>query len=290
MIALNKQHTTAGVGRRKGVDVGLFVGAFVLGAMILASIAAPWLASYDPDAQNLSLRLLPPACVFGGSELHLLGTDGFGRDMLSRLIFGSRVSLLVGATAVVVAGLIGVATGLVAGFNGGWAESIIISLADAQQGLPPILFSIIIVAVLGTSVVNLIAVLGLSSWVIYTRVVFARTIVLRRREFVEAAYAAGATTRRILLRHLLPNILGHIAVVSTLQAGRMILLEASLSFLGLGVPPPTASWGSMLAEARPFLFVSPWQAGLPGLAIVFTVWSVNMLGEGFRRRYDPRRS
>jgi peptide/nickel transport system permease protein len=220
--------------------------------------------------------------------LHLLGTDGFGRDVLTRLLFGSRVSLLVGATAVFIAGLIGTAMGLVTGYKGGWVEDVVMRLADAQQAIPPILLAIIVVSVFGANITNLIGVLGMSGWVIYARIIFARTLSLRRGQFVEAALALGATTERVLIRHLLPNILGQIIALSTLQAGRMILLEASLSFLGLGVPPPTASWGSMLAEAQPLLFVSSWQVTLPGLAIVITVWSVNTLGEGLRQHLDPQ--
>ncbi len=274
--------------RRRVRNPSLLLGLIVLGAIIVLSAAAPIVTKRDPIAQSLGDRLLPPAWAGGGTTRYPLGTDGFGRDALSRLLFGARISIAVGAGAVVLSGVLGTMLGLVAGYKGGWFEGTIMRLSDAQQALPPVLLAIIIAAVFGADVANLIIVLAVSSWVIYARVIFARTSVLRQREFVEAAYAIGATTGHILYRHLLPNLWGQVMVISALQAGRMMLLEAGLSFLGLGVPAPAPSWGSMLAEARTFVFITPWPAAIPGLAIVVTVWSINLIGEGLRQRYEPR--
>jgi len=276
------------VPRRRRWNLSLLLGAMLLGGIVLVGAAAPLLTSDDPAVQVLADRLLPPAWVEGGTARHPLGTDGFGRDALSRLLYGGRISIAVGAGAVALSGILGTGLGLLAGFSGGWWESVIMRLSDAQQALPAVLLAIIVVAVFGTDVVNLVLVLAISSWVIYARVIFARTASLRHREFVEAAEAIGATRWRIITRHLLPNMWGEIMVISALQAGRMMLLEAGLSFLGLGVPPPAPSWGSMLADARTYVYITPWPAAIPGLAIVITVWSVNLLGEGLRRRYDPR--
>lgn len=273
---------------RRRRSASLLSGSFILAAIVLLSLGAPALTPYDPAVQVLADRLLPPAWVDGGVARHPFGTDGFGRDVLSRLLYGARVSMAVGAGAVVLSGVVGTALGLLAGFNGGWTETVIMRLSDAQQALPAVLLAIIVVAVFGANVVNLVLVLALSSWVIYARVIFARTTTLRHREFVEAAQAIGAPTGRIITRHLLPNMWGEIMVISALQAGRMMLLEAGLSFLGLGVPAPAPSWGSMLADARTYVYLSPWPAAIPGLAIVAAVWSVNLLGEGLRRRYDPQ--
>jgi peptide/nickel transport system permease protein len=273
--------------RRRSRGRSLLAGSLLFVAIVALSFAAPLLTPYDPTVQILSERLLPPAWVSGGTLRHPLGTDGFGRDVLSRLLYGARVSLVVGAGAVFLSGLVGVGLGLIAGYRGGWWEMVIMRLSDVQQALPAVLLAIIVVAVGGANVVNLVLVLALSSWVIYARVIYARTVSLRHREFVEAAQAIGATAARIILRHLLPNMWAEIMVVSALQAGRMMLLEAGLSFLGLGVPAPAPSWGSMLADARTYVYLSPWPAAIPGLAIVAAVWSVNLLGEGLRRRSDP---
>jgi len=273
---------------RRRLDPSLILGGSLLAAVVLLGLGAPLVTPHDPAVQVLADRLLPPSFVAGGKPAYPLGTDGFGRDALSRVLYGARISMAVGAGAVILSGVAGTALGLLAGFKGGWAETVIMRLSDVQQALPAVLLAIIVVAVFGSNVVNLVLVLALSSWVIYARVVFARTATLRHREFVEAALAIGATTGRILSRHLLPNMWGEVMVISALQAGRMMLLEAGLSFLGLGVPPPTPSWGAMLADARTYVYLSPWPAAIPGLAIVVTVWSVNLFGEGLRRRYDPR--
>jgi len=274
--------------RRRLRGTTLLLGLLVLGAIVVLSAAAPFVTKHDPIAQSLGDRLLPPVWAQGGTTRYPLGTDGFGRDALSRLLFGARISIAVGMGAVALSGVLGTVLGLVAGYKGGWLEGVIMRLSDAQQALPPVLLAIIIVAVFGANIANLIVVLAVSSWVIYARVIFARTVVLRQREFVEAAYAIGATTAHILFRHLLPNLWGQIMVISALQAGRMMLLEAGLSFLGLGVPAPAPAWGSMLADARTFVFITPWPAAIPGLAIVVTVWSVNLIGEGLRQQSEPR--
>lgn len=269
-------------------DSSLVVGSLLLSAIAILAAAAPLVTPYDPTVQRLEDRLRPPAWVQGGTSRYPLGTDGFGRDTLSRLLFGGRISIAVGAGAVVLSGVVGTSLGLIAGYRGGLAEGIIMRLSDAQQALPAVLLAIIVVAVFGANIVNLVIVLAISSWVIYARVIFARTTALRHREFVEAAHAVGATTPRVLFRHLLPNLWGQIMVISALQAGRMMLLEAGLSFLGLGVPAPAPSWGSMLADARTFVFITPWPTAIPGVVIVLSVWSVNLIGEGLRRRHESQ--
>jgi peptide/nickel transport system permease protein len=274
--------------RRRRPDAGLILGVVVLSAVTLMAYAAPFVTSHDPTRQVLGDRLRPPRWVQGGVPQHVLGTDGFGRDVLSRLLYGGRISIAVGASAVVLSGVLGTSLGMLAGYKGRWVEGVIMRTADAQQALPPVLLAIIIVAVFGANVANLVFVLAVSSWVMYARVVFARTTALRQREFVEAANAIGASTRRILARHLLPNLWGQVMVISALQAGRMMLLEAALSFLGLGVPEPAPSWGSMLADARATVLITPWPAAIPGLAIVCAVWSVNLIGEGLSRRFEGR--
>jgi peptide/nickel transport system permease protein len=274
--------------RRRRLDIGLTVGVVLLAVIALLAYAAPLVTPHDPTRQILGDRLRPPRWVQGGVPQHVLGTDGFGRDVLSRLLYGGRISIAIGAGAVVLSGVLGTSLGMLAGYKGRWVEGVIMRIADAQQALPPVLLAIIIVAVFGANVANLVLVLAVSSWVIYARVVFAITTALRQREFVEAANAIGASTRRILARHLLPNLWGQVMVISALQAGRMMLLEAALSFLGLGVPEPAPSWGSMLAEARASLLITPWPAAIPGLVIACAVWSVNLIGEGLSQRFGGR--
>ncbi|MFO1080760.1 MAG: ABC transporter permease [Reyranellaceae bacterium] len=270
-----------------GVKIGL--GVALVAGMALVAVLAPFLAPHDPYAQNLMLRLRPPVWEPRGSWAHPLGTDNFGRDLLSRLIWGSRLSITVGLTAMVVALSFGTTLGMVAGYVGGRTEQLIMRFADGYQAIPEILLAIVVVAVFGGGLWMLILVLGFAGWETYARVAFNLTRSLKERAFVEAAVAIGAGEAYIMWRHLLPQISPVLAVIATLQVGQLILQETALSFLGLGLPPPTATWGNILAEGRDRLLVAPWIANLAGLAIVILVLGVNLLGNGLREVLDPRR-
>lgn len=257
-------------------------GAVLLIVMVGSAIFAPVLSPYDPDQQDVANRLQPPAWA-GGSSAHVLGTDHLGRDMLSRIMYGGRVSLLIGVAAVLVSGTLGVTLGLVSGFYGGRTDALLMRLADVQLAFPQILLVLLILVMLGRSVAAIIAVLALADWVIYARLIRGRLLVERQKEYVEAAEACGATGQRIMLRHLLPNVAPLIVVVATLQVGLMILLESSLSYVGVGIEPPTSSWGRMLNDGQMYMAVAWWVSTLPGLAIVLTVLGVNFLGDGLRQ-------
>jgi peptide/nickel transport system permease protein len=246
------------------------------------TLAAPAVSPYDPDEQVLADRLLPPSWAAGGRADHLLGTDHLGRDMLSRIMFGGRISLLVGGLAVVLSGTLGVALGLLGGFYGGRLDGLLMRGADIQLAFPQLLLIILVLVVLGPNLLSVIVVLALADWVIYARLVRGRILTEKRLEYVEAARAIGAGGGRILFRHLLPNVANLIIVLATLQLGRMILLESSLSFLGIGVQPPTSSWGRMLNDGQAYMPIAWWVSTLPGFAIVFTVLGINFLADGLR--------
>lgn len=251
------------------------------------AIGAPLIAPHDPFAQNLDGRLAPPTWA-GGVRAHLLGTDQLGRDELSRLIFGARISLLVGITAVFVAGVTGVMVGVVAGFNGGLTDEVLMRFTDLMLALPFTLLIIAVVAVFGPGLVNVIIILGLTGWVPYARVVRAEVLSIREREFVAAARAVGASRLRVMLQHILPNAIASAIVIASVELANMILLESSLSFLGLGVQPPTPSWGNMLGETRNYLMSDWWLATFPGIAIATTAVSINLVGDWLRDVLDPR--
>jgi ABC-type dipeptide/oligopeptide/nickel transport system permease subunit len=255
----------------------------VLIAFVLIGVFAPLLAPYDPNLQNLAMRLQPPL-----SEDHLLGTDGLGRDVLSRLIYGSRISLIVGFSAVLLAAVIGIVIGLVSGYVGGWVDSLLMRIVDAWLAFPFLLLAIAIVAVLGRGLNNIVIALVVTGWVLYARLVRGETLSLREREFVLSARGLGASPVSIALKHILPNCLAPIMVVATLEIGVVIVTEASLSFLGLGASASEASWGGMLADGRAYLTRAWWLATLPGLAIFVVVLAVNVLGDALRDALDPR--
>jgi len=259
---------------------------FVLLVAVVA-MAAPWLAPEDPVRQSLRGRLHAPTLEGADGRAHLLGTDHLGRDVLSRVIYGSRVSLVVGFSAVVVGGLLGSALGILAGFVGGRMDGVIMTAADAQLAFPFILLAIGIIAVLGPSFPTLIVVIGLSGWVSYARILRSQVLVLRSREFVEAIRALGGSVLRIVLRHVLPNVLSSIVVVATLELARAIVLEATLSFLGLGIQPPTPSWGGMIHEGRDYLDSAWWIATCPGIVLMLTSIVVSRTGDGLRDLLDP---
>jgi peptide/nickel transport system permease protein len=256
-------------------------GAVLVLLMVGITLLAPVLSPFDPNEQTLDARLLPPAWA-GGDWAHPLGTDHLGRDILSRIMYGGRISLLIGVAAVLVSGTVGIVVGLICGFYGGRVDSLVMRAADVQLAFPQILLVILVLVILGRSLPAIIVVLALADWVIYARMVRGRLLVERQREYVEAARALGASGTRIMFKHLLPNLGSLIIVIATLQLALMILLESSLSYLGIGVQPPTSSWGRMLNDGQPYMAVAWWVSTLPGLAIVFTVLGVNFLGDGLR--------
>lgn len=265
---------------------GVIGGTIVLAAIVMA-VAAPLLAPHDPSRGDLVARFTPPMWMDGGSPDYLLGTDQQGRDVLSRIIWGARISILVGVFAVLVSGTVGVAMGLVAGYYGGLADTVITRIVDIQLSFPFLALAVTAAAVLGAGVVNTILILGIAGWVLYARVVRAEVLSLREREYVVATLALGATDLRLLLRHILPNVLSPVIVIATFAFAFMIITEASLTFLGLGVPPPTAAWGRMMADARSYLTIAPWVAFGPGIALATLVLGVNMLGDWLRDTLDP---
>ena len=253
----------------------------------IAAVTAPWISPYDPIEGDTGRRLQPPALTASGGQF-LLGTDHLGRDVLSRLIWGGRVSLLVGFVSVVVAGVLGIALGAVSGYHRGLLDEVIMRIADIQLSFPFLGLAIAVVAVLGPGLTNVVVVLGVSGWILFARVIRAEFLGLREREFVQAARALGAGDWRILWRHLLPNVVGPTTVVATFAFAQMVITEASLSFLGLGVQPPTPTWGGMLNDARDYMQLAPWLATWPGLALLIVVLAINLLGDWLRDELDPR--
>lgn len=262
-------------------------GGALLAIAVLAAIFAPLLAPYDPYHQDLMARLKPGFWSDKAVPGHFLGTDNYGRDLLSRLIYGSRLSIMVGVASMLLSALIGSIAGVIAGLKGGLTEQAIMRFADAQMAFPDVLLAILMVAALGGNAVNLILVLGISRWMVYARVVFGLTRSLKQRPYVEAATLYGGGDTYVMRRHILPQVMPVLIVVATLQVAQMILQETALSFLGLGLPPPAATWGNILAEGNTRLFIAPWIANLAGLSIIALVWGINMLGNGLREHYDP---
>ncbi len=260
--------------------------AFVL-LLAVGAVTAPWVLPLDPERQSLRTRLKPPTLEGPDGRAHVLGTDHLGRDVFTRVVYGSRVSLVVGVAAVLVGGLLGSGFGLVAGFRGGRVDGVIMTVADAQLAFPFVLLAIGIIAVLGPSFPTLVAVIGLSGWVAYARILRAQVLVLRSREFVEAIRALGGSTVRIVLRHVLPNVLASLVVVATLELARSIVLEATLSFLGLGIQPPTPSWGGMIQEGRDYLDSAWWISTAPGIVLMITSIVISRTGDWLRDVLDP---
>jgi peptide/nickel transport system permease protein len=264
------------------------LGLAVVAASILLATVAPALAPADPVRNDLLARLAPPAWVEGGSWQHPLGTDTLGRDVVSRLLYGARVSLIVGFSAVVVAGVLGLGLGLAAGYYGGRVDEALMRVGDVQLAFPALVLAIAVLAVVGSGLGSIVLVLGVTGWVTYARIARGETLSLRHREFVEGARALGAGDAAILWRHVLPNVLPSITVVATFSVARTIIAEASLSFLGLGLPPPAPSWGAMLDEGRNYLTTGWWLALFPGLAILAVVLGINVVGDWLRDTLDPR--
>jgi peptide/nickel transport system permease protein len=264
-------------------------GLVVVLVVVLTAAAAPFISPFDPIEQDLGdLRLKPPGFLDAAGRVHPLGTDHLGRDLLARVIYGARPALLVGFAAVMISGVIGMVAGLASGYFGGRLDDVLMRLADVQLAFPFILLAIAVIGVLGPSLATIIVVIGVSSWVVYARIVRSAVLSLREREFVQAALALGSGDGRILVRHILPNALTPWLVVATLDMARVIVIESALSFLGLGVQPPTPTWGGMLADGRVYISTAWWLATFPGLAILVTVLGINLFGDGLRDTLDPR--
>lgn len=264
-------------------------GVVILLIVTVAAVAAPALSPHNPRQGELIDSKLPPAWSGGGNWNYPLGTDTLGRDILSRVVYGARISLMVGFTAVVIAGAIGVTAGLFSGYYKGWLDNVLMRLADIQLAVPFILFALAILAVLGPGLKNLILVLGVTGWVTYARVVRAQVLSYREKEFVEAVRAIGASDARIMFRHILPNTVASLIVIASFAVAATILAEAALSFLGLGVPPATPTWGGMVADGREQILTNRWWMYVfPGLAIMLTVLAINAVGDWLRDYLDPR--
>jgi peptide/nickel transport system permease protein len=284
-----RERSTRAVAVRTLLHNKLAVAALaVLAVMLVAALFAPLIAPDDPNAQDLLMRLRPPAWQHGGSGAHLLGTDQLGRDMLSRVIYGTRVSLLVGASAALLAGVVGTLVGLASGYLGGRTDKVLMRLADVQLAFPAILLALAIVGFLGSGLWYVILVLGFTGWVSYARVVRSEVMSLRSRDFVTEARAIGASDPAIMRRHLLPNVMAPLATIGTLHIAAAIVAEASLSYLGLGVPKETVTWGSMLADGQLYLGTSWWVAVFPGVALMLTSLAVNITGDALRDVADPK--
>lgn len=275
---------TREVARRRSA----LVGGILLCLIILTSLTFPLFYRVDPLEQDLMARFTPPFWQNGGSLAYPLGTDNLGRDVLSRIFYGSRVSLLVGFSAVVVAELLGILLGLVSGYYGGKLDSLIMRTADIFMAYPFMLLTISVIAVLGSSIFNLILILGISDWVTYARTIRGSVLSLKEKEFVEASRAVGTRHPVIIYRHILPNVISPLLVLGTLRVANIIIWESGLSFLGMGVPPPMPTWGRMLAEGRVYITDAWWLATFPGIAIMITILSINLLGDGLRDAMDPR--
>ncbi|MBI2857407.1 MAG: ABC transporter permease [Chloroflexi bacterium] len=266
----------------------LVAGGLVVVTLVTVAVLAPVIMPYPYDGQELTNRLLPPVWDEGGSVRHLLGTDNLGRDVLSRIIYGTRVSLVVGVLSVLVSGAIGIPLGIAAGYRGGLVDAVVMRAADMQFAFPYILLAIAFIAFWGSGLSQTITALGLAGWMVTARTTRGSTLSIREQDFILAAKAVGSSGFRIGVRHIFPNLLAPLLVVVTVQVPGRILAEATLSFLGLGIRPPMPSWGVLLSENRGYLVIRPWLVALPGLAIMIAALAVNQLGDGLRDVLDPR--
>ncbi|ODU59147.1 MAG: peptide ABC transporter permease [Acetobacteraceae bacterium SCN 69-10] len=258
------------------------LGALIVLVVLIAAIFAPLLVPHDPFAQDLNARMVPPVWMTGGGPDHLLGTDQLGRDYLSRLIYGARISMLIGVATVITSGLIGITLGVLGGFFGGRVDDVVMFLITARLSIPLILVALAVVGLVGSSLTVVVMTLGLLLWDRFAVVARTTTMQVRTLDYIAAAWAAGCSRSYILLREVIPNIVHHLVVVATLEMALAILLEAALSFLGLGVPPPLPSWGLMISEAKDYMYFSPWVIMVPGVALFVLVLGINLLGDGLR--------
>ncbi len=265
------------------------IPALILGGIAVVAIFANLLAPHNPEIGSLTARFRPPVWQTGGSAKYLLGTDQLGRDVLSRLIFGARVSMVVGFTAVIFAGAVGTTLGIISGYLGGWVDQVIMRITDTWLALPGLMFAIFLAAIVGPSMWNIVIILGLVYWTRYARVIRGEVLSLKEREFVRLAIVAGCSKWTIMYRHILPNVINSAIVLGTLMLGVVIITEASLSFLGVGVPPPEPAWGLMLSDGKQSLMVGRWWLSvLPGCCIMLMVLSANLLGDWLRVKLDPQ--
>jgi peptide/nickel transport system permease protein len=286
MSSLRTSKARPSLGTRLLHDRGALLGVFLLLFIVLVAIGAPLIAPTSPTDSDVGRRLKPPLSTVTGLGFTVLGTDNLGRDMLSRIIFGARVSLLIGFVAVLISSVLGFAGGMLAGYLGGRVDDVIMRLADIQLAFPFILLAVAVVAVVGPGLVNIVLVLGIAGWVLPARVVRAEVLSAREREHVQATRALGATHWRIVIRHIAPNILPSLVVTSSFAAAQMIIVESALSFLGLGIAPPTPSWGNMLADGQNYLTSGWWVSTMPGVALMLTVLGINLVGDFLRDALD----
>ena len=268
--------------RRARTHIGFLAGAGFVLLMILLAVFAPWVSPSDPFTQDLDARLMNPIWGTGGSWHHPLGTDSLGRDYLTRILFGARISLVIGFGAAIISGVVGSTIGIVGGYFGGRVDAFVMYLINVKLALPGILIALSLVSVFGSSLIALIAILGFLFWDRFAVVTRSVTQQIRGQEFVTAAEAVGASRARIIFREILPNVMSHIIVIASLEMAIAILVEAVLSFLGLGIQPPTPSWGLLISEGRNFMFFKPYLIALPGLALFFLVIAINLMGDGIR--------
>ena len=274
--------------RRGWKSASTWIGAFIVGVAVICAVFAPLLVPHDPFAQDLNRRLLVPFWMEGSNPEFILGTDQLGRDYLSRLIWGCRISMLIGVTVTIVSGLIGITIGVLGGFFGGRIDDAVLFAITTRLSIPVVLVALAVVGLLGTSMTLLVLTLGLLLWDRFAVVARSTSMQVRNLDFVAAAWCAGCSRFRILAGEVLPNIASHLVVVATLEIALAILLEATLSFLGLGVPPPLPSWGLMIAEAKDYMFFSPWVIVIPGVALFVLVLGINLLGDGLRDAFGTR--
>lgn len=275
-------------GGRRWTKLPILPIAIILLVLVIPALFAEVIAPHDPLAGGLRIRLQPPAFMGGTSE-HILGTDRAGRDIFSRIIYGSRISLTIAALGIFFGGAVGVTLGLIAGYVGGLVDNLIMGLVNMTLSLPAILIALVLATVYGPQFTSIIVVIAFSLWAVYARQVRGEVLSLRERDFVARSRVAGASHLRIVLRHILPNVFNTLIVVATLQVGFVIIFEASMSFLGVGIPRPNPAWGLMVAEGRDVIFSAWWVSLFPGLAIMLTVLALNLLGDWLRDRLDPKR-
>lgn len=281
-VPMNIKKKTSARGYGK-IDWGRNFGLGIIALLVLMAVFAPVISPYDPTSKDLSSRLIEPF-----TKGHVFGTDNLGRDILSQIIYGARVSVFIGLAGTLFGLVVGSTLGLLAGFYGGWIDTIIMRLGDVQLAFPFTLLAIALMGVLGPGIQNIIIVAIITGWVKYARVVRAEVMAAKELEYVQAGYSLGLPDGRLLLRHILPNVIAPALVVASLETGRIILMEASLTFLGLGVPSSIPTWGSMLTEGRTYMLTEPWLTIFPGIAITITVLSVNMVGDWLRNHFDPK--
>jgi peptide/nickel transport system permease protein len=290
-ISLAKSHNVDARKPRKRlarVKRQLYYRLAVVVLIVAWIMAAPLVTQFDPTQQNLMMRLQPAGVKMPDGRVALLGTDQLGRDVYTRILYGGQISLLISVSGVLFAAVVGVGLGLIAGFYGGAIDAIISRITDISLGFPGLLLAITLAAALGPGLLNVIIALGIARWTTYTRVVRSAVFTIKNEEYIQAARALGSSNARIILTHILPNTISPIIIIAALHLGQMILAEASLSFIGLGVQPPTPSWGAMINKAREYITSASWQIAYPGLAVTITVLALGMLGDAVRDVLDPQ--